>query len=77
MYLRPCLLVRGRFVPGNHALNGLFWSLLQVNKTVTTINIAGNGIGAEGAKAFAEMLKVCSVCFWLVVGVVAGLAALC
>ena len=48
-----------------------------MNNTVTSINIANNGIEDEGAKAFAEMLKVCSVCFSLVVGVVVGLPVHC
>ena len=64
------------FLPGNSAHNGVFCVASQVNKTVTSINIAGNDIEAEGAKAFAEMLKVCSVCFSLVVGVVVGLHVL-
>ena len=61
------------FAPVNPAQNAVFCVASQVNNTVTSINIAGNENKAEGAKAFAEMLKVCSVCFSLVAGVVVGL----
>ena len=33
---------------------------LQVNKSVTSINLASNKIGPAGAKALADMLTVCS-----------------
>ena len=59
--------------PVNPAQNAVFCVASQVNNTVTSINIAENDIKAEGAKAFAEMLKVCLVCFSLVAGVVVGL----
>ena len=32
----------------------------QVNKSVTSINLFRNNIGPAGAKALADMLKVCS-----------------
>jgi len=31
---------------------------MQVNTSVTKINLGGNRIGPEGAKAIADMLKV-------------------
>ena len=44
------------FHPGNHAPNGVF--SLQVNKSVTSINLRSNKIGPEGASSLAKALEV-------------------
>jgi hypothetical protein len=56
--------------PGNPAQIGVFQLLLQVNTSVTSVNLGNNNIGVEGGKAMVEMLKVrtymLAACFVLV-----------
>ncbi|KAL0242772.1 hypothetical protein GEMRC1_005335 [Eukaryota sp. GEM-RC1] len=42
----------------NESFSLLFIETLKVNASVTTVNLVGNYIGAEGARALAEALKV-------------------
>ena len=43
----------------------LFCVSLQVNKSVTSINLRANNIGDAGAKALADMLTVGFFCLWI------------
>ena len=38
---------------------------LQANKSVTSIDLRENKIGDAGAKALADMLRVCFFCLWI------------
>ena len=46
------------FHPGNHAPNGVSFPVLQVNKSLTSIDLRSNQIGDKGAAALGQGLAV-------------------
>ena len=53
-------------VPTDFAITHTFHSTdrLLINKSLTSINLYNNGIGAEGAKSIAEAFKVSIVVYF-------------
>jgi hypothetical protein len=50
-----------RSFPSSHCFSLLFCSRFQVNKTLKSLNLGGNSIGAEGAEAIAAALRVLEI----------------